>query len=165
MLSDTIDNKGTGNQDRKQEDISVSIDNGKNQEITEKDIKKETEILSNNCNNTTLESNKRNNDKPTNIISSNLMLDTNTNTHTKDNDTNVKNVIEEELDISSFFTKNIKKLEYLCRPDIQEFENPLNYIETLNLKLKEYGACKIIPPTSWNPTQLNNFKVTRKNFF
>jgi len=115
MLSDTIDNKGTGNQDRKPEDISVSTDNGKNQEITEKDIKKETEISNNNSDNTTLESNKTDNDKPKNIISSNIMLDTNTttNTHTNNNDTSIKNAIEEESDTFSIFTKNIKKLESL----------------------------------------------------
>ncbi|ORX53901.1 hypothetical protein BCR36DRAFT_411040 [Piromyces finnis] len=63
----------------------------------------------------------------------------------------------------------LEKLDYPCYPNNQEFENPLNYIETLNLKLRDKGACKIIPPTTWTPTNLSNFKEcqfeAKNNFF
>jgi len=103
----------------------------------------------------------------TNIINNEMDIDKkvynckNKSSLQQDTNNNVGVMTKEELTANV----NIKELEYICRPNSQEFGNPLNYIETLNLKLKDNGACKIIPPSNWRPTELSNFKVRINPFF
>eukprot|EP00045_Choanoeca_perplexa_P017323 m.249059 g.249059 ORF g.249059 m.249059 type:complete len:717 (-) comp17507_c0_seq1:4930-7080(-) len=36
-------------------------------------------------------------------------------------------------------------------PTIKEFENPLQFIESVRKEAEEYGICKIVPPPQWQP--------------
>eukprot|EP00833_Pecoramyces_ruminatium_P008306 jgi/Orpsp1_1/1182338/evm.model.c7180000080875.1 len=172
------DNENRGMEDKEeikhnniQEDIiekeknitSNSIDKMDNQNDTNNVMNIDNDCVNENCinnNNNKTNENKENN-KTISIESSDEL-----------NISNIKNNINENENNKTFSSEsflNIKKLEYICRPTNQEFENPLNYIETLNMKLKENGACKIIPPNRWNPTQMNNFKdcnfIPKNKFF
>lgn len=54
----------------------------------------------------------------------------------------------------------IKDSKVTFTPTNQEFENSLNYIESIVSKTKEYGINKIIPPKDWKPTLLSNLEVS-----
>ncbi|KAL8151644.1 hypothetical protein V2J09_021452 [Rumex salicifolius] len=51
-------------------------------------------------------------------------------------------------------------------PTMQEFQDPLKYIATIRPRAEEYGICKIIPPSSWNPPcSLREEKMWRHSKF
>ena len=36
-------------------------------------------------------------------------------------------------------------------PTIEEFRDPLKYIHSISIEASQYGICKIVPPSEWNP--------------
>lgn len=46
-------------------------------------------------------------------------------------------------------------------PSVDEFKEPLEYIEKIRLIGEKYGVCKIVPPADWKPPfviDMFNFK-------
>lgn len=50
------------------------------------------------------------------------------------------------------------------RPTLEQFKDPLVYIEEIRLEAQEYGVVKIIPPAGWNPPALDPSKHAGKRF-
>lgn len=44
-------------------------------------------------------------------------------------------------------------------PSIEEFAQPMEYIEKIAIEAKEYGICKIVPPVGWRPPFALNTEV------
>ncbi|KAM3343619.1 hypothetical protein P3S68_025708 [Capsicum galapagoense] len=47
-------------------------------------------------------------------------------------------------------------------PTEEEFEDTLKYIANILPHIKNYGVCRIVPPSSWKPPCLFNEEDTRK---
>jgi hypothetical protein len=48
-------------------------------------------------------------------------------------------------------------------PTVEEFANPMEYIDRIAPEGKEYGICKIVPPKGWRPPFALDTEVGRLN--
>ncbi len=47
-------------------------------------------------------------------------------------------------------------------PTVEEFKNPLGYIDSIRKEAEKWGICKIVPPEGWSPPNMIDFRDPRK---
>lgn len=47
-------------------------------------------------------------------------------------------------------------------PSVEEFKNPLQYINSIRESAEKYGICKIVPPAEWSPPPVIDFNSSYK---
>ena len=47
-------------------------------------------------------------------------------------------------------------------PTVEEFKDPMAYIDSIREEASLYGICKIVPPKEWNPPCQVDFKDPRR---